>query len=120
MTLHYDAIKQKGYRQKVIKDIEKLTVRYSPLANNLSLTAMSKTGAQYWLSKDSVARYLRIHKLIPELKRRLDAEFENVSVIGGAISIRTAVALSYLNGNEQRLIENLLVKTNWRMNMRKA
>ncbi len=54
---------------------------------------LAKVGQEYGLSKDSIARLIRVNKLIDELKLLVDS---------GEIAIRTAVNLSYLLGAEQR------------------
>ena len=53
------------------------------------------------MSKNTVARYLRVDKLIPALKMRLDKE---------EIGMRVAEALSYLRNEEQEIIESFLVQ----------
>jgi ParB family chromosome partitioning protein len=59
---------------------------------------MDKIGAQHGLSKNTVARYLRVNKLIPELKDRLDND---------EICMRAAEALSYLRTDEQEMVVQL-------------
>lgn len=54
---------------------------------------LAQVGQEYRLSKDSIARLIRVNKLIPELKPLVDS---------GEIAVRTAVNLSYLLDAEQR------------------
>ena len=59
-----------------------------------------KISMQYGLGKTTVARYLRVNKLIPELKERLD---------NANIGMRVAEALSFLRDKEQTIVEGFLV-----------
>ena len=58
------------------------------------LESRDRIGGDFGLSGRNVTRYLRINRLIPEHKRRLNS---------GAISFLAAVSLSYLNTEEQEL-----------------
>jgi ParB family chromosome partitioning protein len=60
------------------------------------LTSIEKVGETYSLSKDTVARYLRINQLIPALKSRLD---------NGDFAFIPAVTLSFLKEAEQTLLD---------------
>ena len=92
---HYAVLKKKsGYRSDLIEVIEQLTS--SPLAKR---STMAKLGEQYGLSKDTIARYLRVNCLIPALKKRLDE---------GEIALRVAVTLSYLKKPELEAVEKQL------------
>lgn len=96
ISTHYDAIKKKsGYRTDLLEDIEQMTS--SPVAKRSRFT-MNKLGEQYGLSKDTIARYLRINKLITPLKKRLDNK---------EFSVRAAVSLSYLRQHEQSLVDGV-------------
>jgi ParB family chromosome partitioning protein len=94
--MHYDAMKNKqGYRSDLLTEIEKLTC--APVGHGMR--TRDKVSAQYGLGKTTVARYLRVNKLIDGLKNRLDNE---------SIGMRVAEALSYLNVKEQEIVEGLL------------
>jgi ParB family transcriptional regulator, chromosome partitioning protein len=96
LTTHYNALKKKsGYRSDLLAEIEQLTC--APLGTGTR--TREKIGAQYSLGKTTVARYLRVNKLIPSLKERLDSS---------EIGMRVAEALSYLRVKEQNIIEKLL------------
>ncbi|MDR1131808.1 MAG: ParB N-terminal domain-containing protein [Oscillospiraceae bacterium] len=66
---------------------------------------------EYGLSKDMVARYLRIYKLIPALKIRLD---------NGEIAFLTAVTLSFLKESEQDMLDKCLELNRFSVDMKKA
>jgi len=96
IATHYDAMKKKsGYRSDLLEEIEALTC--APVAHRLK--TREKLGEQYGLSKDTIARYLRVNGLIEELKTRLD---------NGEIALRVAVTLSYLRKKEQQIVEDIL------------
>lgn len=96
LTAHYEAIKKKsGYRSDLLADIEELSG--APLGHRSR--TRDKIGAQYGLGKTTVARYLRINKLIPALKEQLDKN---------EIGMRVAEALSFLKAKEQEIVEELL------------
>lgn len=60
---------------------------------------LAVVGDNYGLSKDTVARLIRIDKLVPELKPYVDE---------GKIAIRAAVNLSYLFTSEQRKVAEMI------------
>ena len=96
LSVHNEAMKKKpGYRTDLLTEIEELTC--APLGHGLR--TRDKLGEQYSLGKTTIARYLRVNKLIPSLKERLDND---------NIGMRVAEALSYLRIEEQDIVENLL------------
>lgn len=107
LSIHYEVMKKKsGYRSDLLAEIEELTC--APVGHGKR--TRDKLGAQYSLGKTTVARYLRVNKLIPALKERLDND---------EIGMRAAEALSYLRIEEQNIIENLLAKGT-RINIKQA
>lgn len=117
LSMHHEAIKKQGKRTDLIAEIENmlkasndgLSETCSPLANKSK--SLARTGDQYDMSKDTVARYLRINKLIDPFKKRLD---------NGELAIRTAVTLSYLSDVEQLLVDAFLVISSTKLDMKKA
>lgn len=96
LTAHYEAMKKKsGYRSDLLADIEELSG--APVGHRFR--TRDKIGAQYGLGKTTVARYLRINKLIPALKEQLDKN---------EIGMRVAETLSFLKTKEQEIVEGLL------------
>jgi ParB family chromosome partitioning protein len=129
---HYDNIKEQSKKAQLknaqnleikrkldfINEIERLSK--SPSAESyetLSQVATKKArptekvGQQYALSKDTVARYLRIHELIPALLQRVDNE---------EIAFIPAVTLSFLKATEQEELERVLGHKKYKINMEKA
>lgn len=96
LATHYEAMKKKsGYRSDLLADIEELSG--VPLGHGSR--TRDKISAQYGLGKTTVARYLRVNKLLPALKARLDKN---------EIGMRVAEALSFLKTEEQEILEELL------------
>lgn len=60
---------------------------------------LAAVGENYGLSKDTVARLIRIDKLVPELKPYVDE---------GRIAIRAAVNLSFLFTSEQKIVAEFI------------
>lgn len=96
LSAHYTAIKKKsGYRSDLIAEIEELSC--DPVGHRMN--SRERLSEQYNLGSTSIARYLHINNLIPELKERLDQK---------KIGMRVAESLSFLKLKEQKIIEELL------------
>jgi len=70
-----------------------------------------KIGEIYSLSKNTIARYLRVQHLIPALKARLDKD---------EIAFMPAVTLSFLKEQEQELVDGCMERNNLRVDMKKS
>jgi ParB family chromosome partitioning protein len=98
LSVHYNAIKNQGKRADILNEIEKLLKSSNDGANSTcaplahKLKSRDKIAEEHALSKDTVARYLRVNKLIAQLKERLD---------NNEFGIRPAVAISYLSEEAQ-------------------
>ena len=75
------------------------------------LNSREQTALAYDLSPSSVARYVRVALLIRPLLDRVD---------NGEIAIRPAVAISYLPADEQEMLEKMLNKFSFTIDMKKA
>ena len=101
LTNHYNAIKSQGKRTDLIRQVEVLlSGDLSVDTENATSThqgnkSIETTGAKYGLSKNSVARYIRINHLIPGFKSLLDTE---------ELPIRAGVSLSFISEQRQQLI----------------
>lgn len=129
---HYDVIKEQGKKSQLsesknpelkrklefINEIERLS-KANCLEDSVSLSQVAtekarpteKVGQQYALSKDTVARYLRLHELIPTILQRVDNE---------EIAFIPAVTLSFLKRPEQEDLDNVLCQKKYIINMAKA
>lgn len=109
LSVRHEAIKSQGKRTDLINEIENLIRNTKNVSNNADnetfspvakkLNNVAKLGQSYGLSKDSVARYLRVNKLIKELQKRVDSE---------EISIRAAVEVSYMTSENQHDLAQIL------------
>ncbi|MCR4441250.1 MAG: ParB/RepB/Spo0J family partition protein [Peptococcaceae bacterium] len=117
LAMHHKTLKKQGARTDLINELEKLLNPHEIRGNRTSsqvetrLTSLGKTGIKYSLSRPTVARYLRLNELIPELLARVDKE---------EIAFIPAVALSYLRENEQRDVEAIMAENGFKVDMSKA
>ncbi|OSA94621.1 UNVERIFIED_ORG: chromosome partitioning protein ParB [Clostridium botulinum] len=113
----HKAMANQGIRNDLLNEIERLSKSneikedetFSPLGKKLR--THEEIGETYKLSKNSIARYLRIFKLIDEIKELLDK---------GEISIRAGVDLSYLSEEQQNMIVEITAENNYKIDMKKA
>lgn len=102
LAVHHEAIKNQGKRTDLINEIENLLKNDERISENADdetcshignkLKTIEKVGQQYGLSKNSVARYLRVNKLPQFLKDCLDDD---------RIAFLVAVELSYMQEADQ-------------------
>ena len=117
LHMQHSKMFSQGKRNDIINELEQLSNPYGNKENTTSsqvakkLTSMEKVGDSYGLSKDSVARYLRVHQLAPELKTRVD--FDEIPFI-------PAVTLSYLKVTEQKQLDKCMEQNGFKVDMRKA
>lgn len=116
---HYNAVGKKGIRTGFMEEIN---AEIKTLKNPVKSTAeeglspvgtkenIRELGEQYELSKNTIARYLRIYTLIEELKDRMDLE---------EIAFRAGVELSYISRENQQYLD-VLLDTGYRVDIKKA
>lgn len=117
IATRHKAMASQGIRSDLFNEIEKLsnsheikeTETFSPVGKKLR--THEGIGETYKLSKNSIARYLRISKLIDSLKELVDVE---------EISIRAGVDLSYLSIGDQESLSMVLAENNFKVDMKKA
>jgi ParB family chromosome partitioning protein len=121
LSMRHEAMKCQGKRTDLINEIETLLKNGENPSRNAAFETsgqmgnksktMAKVGEEYGLSKNSVARYLRVAKLIDSLKKRLD---------DGEYSVRAAVEISYLAEDEQMKLDMALNTSTAKLDMKKA
>ena len=105
---YHNAIKQQGKRNDLLKGIdEALEQAQNGEQSEEKQSARDKFG----LSKNTIARYVRIDKLIPEFKELLDED---------SIKIRTGVEISYFNDSDQLLLYNYITEHSVKLDYSKA
>lgn len=117
LSLRHSKMFSQGKRNDIIDELKRLeNPEYkgndetsAPVGQKL--TSREKIANEYGLSKNTVARLLRIDKLIGELKDRVD---------DNEISLRCAVDLSYLNNQEQEEVEKILSENEFKVDMKKT
>lgn len=90
-------------RQRIAEELE--------VMEGKSKSKLEKTGEEYGLKKDTVARLLRVDKLIPEMKAWVDDK---------QLPVRAAVELSYIPENGQKLVYDVFSNLEEKVNMKKA
>lgn len=117
LTLRHSKMFSQGKRNDIIAEIKMLENPQYIKENGTSalvgqkLTSREKVADEYGLSKNTVARLLRVDKLIVPLKKRVDNE---------EFGIYPAVTLSYLAEEEQQDIEKVLSENEFKVDMKKA
>ncbi|HEY5583705.1 MAG TPA: ParB N-terminal domain-containing protein [Ruminiclostridium sp.] len=117
LAMSHSKMFSQGKRNDIIEELLKLEnpeyVRHdetcSPVGNKLK--SLDKVGIEYGLSKNTVARLLRVDKLDGSLKERVDSN---------EISLRCAVDLSYLIVAEQEEVSKVLSENEFKVDMKKA
>jgi len=96
IAVHYEALKSKvTYRSDLLEGVKDVNgEQVAPRLKSSGLLAL-----QYGLSADTIKRYLRINKLIPQLKEHLD---------NNDFGIVVGVSLSFLRESEQKIIAELI------------
>ena len=115
---HYEAMKCQGKRNDLLAEIE---ILLNPHSTEDSETcsqvenkskSLTKVGAEYGLSKDKVARYIRISNLIDPLISRVDTE---------EIAFLAAYDLSFVEDTaKQQQIADLMESDSYKVDMKKA
>lgn len=114
---HYDAIKSQGRRNDLLRELEELLNPHengeneTSLGNPKKLDAGAEVSGEYGLSRDRIARYLKIATLIPPLLDCLDAK---------ALGFEAAYDISFVKAEQQPLIAELIVRDNYRIDTKKS
>jgi ParB family chromosome partitioning protein len=112
----YKAMKKQGKRNDLINEIKRLAtekIEKDITSHQLGtrLRTDKKLGQEYNLSRNMVARYVRLSQLNKSLLSRLD---------NGEIAFMTAVTLSFIRDDEQQIIEDILAKHSFKIDMKRA
>ena len=108
----HEAIKKQGRNRDIINEIEIMSNTDSLQENSDSSPGGTRRVAEeYRMGKSTVARYLRINKLNNSLKEKVDK---------GDIPLKAGVELSYLNEDNQNILNDLVDKYGYKVNFKKA
>ena len=117
LALRHSKMFSQGKRNDIIAELEKLANPQNYKENSTSgiecqkLDSRDKAGADYELKGRTVANYLRVNELIPDLKTRVD---------NGEFPIVAAVSISYLAKNEQAMVGAVLDENDYKLDPKKA
>lgn len=117
IALHHSKMFSQGKRNDILEQIKMLENPHEYRTDETcaqvehKLKSREAVAKEYGLSKDTVARYLRINKLTEALKSQLD---------NGSIAFIPAVTLSFLKESEQQLINKCIELNKFEIDMKKA
>jgi len=114
---HHSKLFSQGKRNDIIRELELLEKPHEHRENGTvclvgeKLHTGERVAEMYGLSSRTVARYQRVHQLIPALKTRFDKD---------DIAFFSAVSLSYLKEAEQSILDDCLKQGEFLIDMKKA
>lgn len=118
LAQHYEALKSQGKRNDLLTEIETLLNPHGCEENETSsevqtkLRSDEKVAQNYGLSRDKVAKYIRISNLIEPLISRIDTE---------EIAFLAAYDLSFVEDTaKQQQIADLMESDSYKVDMKKA
>ncbi len=112
IKLTYDSLKRQGQRNDLIAEADELLGNKGLLSvNQKKLTPRDIVAAQFGLTPNNIAYYLRLDKLIKPLIERLD---------NGEFELTVGEKLTYLNKDEQKILESIVKKTGAKLTIGKA
>jgi len=114
---HHDALSRQGARTDLINEIRNL-VKASEIKDDKTcsqvgnkLKTIEVIGENYSLSKNSVARYIRLNYLIDPILNRVD---------NGEIAFIPAVSISYISEENQKIMNNFIDEHGFKIDMKKS
>lgn len=115
---HYEAMKCQGKRTDLLQEIERLLNPHGYEDSDTSaevqhrLKSRDKIGQEYGLSRDKVAKYIRLANLVENLMERVD---------NGEIAFLAAYDLSFVEDTaKQQQIADLMESDSYKVDMKKA
>lgn len=95
IAARYNKMFSQGKRNDIIKELQQIENPEQNISEKAVNNSREKIGAEYGLGRSSVARLLRVDKLLKELKPLVN---------DGTIAVRAAVNLSYLSEDVQNML----------------
>lgn len=119
LTEYYTAVKNGGRQKGVLDEINSYLKTYSNPVNSMADEGLStgltggvrEVAEEYDLSRETIARYIRVNTLIDGMKLLLD---------DGMIPFKAAVELSYISEEKQYMFESLMNKNGYKCDVTKA
>lgn len=119
ITEYYKAVKESNRQEGVLGEINSYLQTYSSPVNTragdglsqIATNSIRDVAEEYDLSKDMIARYIRIYTLIEDIKLMIDDK---------EIPLMAGVELSYINEENQNLLVELMRANEYKCDIRKA
>ena len=119
LSSHYNATKRRNVRTEVLEEINSYLETYASPVNTRAEEGLSPGGTEgvrgvaedYDLSKNTIARYIRVDTLIDRIKELLD---------DGKIPFKAAVELSYIKEEKQYMFETLINNNGYKCDINMA
>lgn len=118
LAQHYEALKAQGKRNDLLAELEMLLNPHDSEENSTcaevqhKLKSRDKISDEYGLSRDKVAKYIRISNLVDNLIQRVDT---------GEIAFLAAYDLSFVeDSTKQQQIADLMESDSYKVDMKKA
>lgn len=118
LSQHYEALKSQGKRTDILAEIETLLNPHDSEENSTcaevqhKLKSRDKISDEYGLSRDKVAKYIRIANLVDDLMQRVDT---------GEIAFLAAYDLSFVeNSDKQQRIADFMESDSYKLDMKKT
>ncbi|MCI8507255.1 MAG: ParB N-terminal domain-containing protein [Lachnospiraceae bacterium] len=119
LSSHYNAMKKRNVRKEVLSEINSYLQTYANPLNIRAEQGLSPGGTagvrevadDYDLSKNTIARYIRVDTLIDGIKFLLD---------DGEIPFKASVELSYISTGNQELLAELINSNEYKCDINKA
>lgn len=119
LSEYYSSVEKGGRQKEVLDEINSYLKTYANPVNSMADEGLSPGGTggvrevaeEYDLSKNTVARYIRINTLIEPIKLLLD---------DGVVPFKAAVELSYISAEKQYMFESLMKKNEYKCDVAKA
>ncbi len=119
LSSHYNAMKKRNVRKEVLSEINSYLQTYANPLNIRAEQGLSPGGTagvrevadDYDLSKNTIARYIRVNTLVDGMKFLLD---------DGELALKAAVELSYISTENQELFVSLINSNEYKCDINKA
>ena len=102
LTARYEKVISQGKRNDILREIAEIEGNDGTCGHDVHKSkSRDSIGEEYGMTGRNIARYMRVDKLIPEFKEKLD---------DGSMTLVAAVDLSYLSEQEQETVAKLYEK----------
>ncbi len=112
LAARYEKVISQGKRNDILREITEIEGNDGTCGHDVHKSkSRDSIGEEYGMTGRNIARYMRVDKLIPEFKEKLDE---------GSITLVAAVDLSYLSEQEQGTVAKLYEKGEVKLDARSA